>query len=174
MDLPFARTPVRRKLFAQFSHSVAVMRRIYFELQSRPTSEQRAINLFPIMDGLSADFCAVFEIRKMLLRSFPECKLRVAWLNVRLPIPMSRKKFSEPRLRKAVMRCSERLPNLFAAPECSGIVASRFMANQISVSCSSPVFFALRGFTRPTAERRCEKHKRNVSNEPIYVGKLGL
>src|SRR6516165_8412115 len=55
-------------------------------------------------------------------------------------LPMLFQKFSEPRLRHAVMCGFERSPNFFASSECSGIIPPGLMAKEISVSCSFPRF----------------------------------
>ena len=60
-------------------------------------------------------------------------------------LPMFFQKFRQSRLGYAEMRCLERLPNLFAACESSGIIAPGFMANEILEPRSFPRFrrFAL-------------------------------
>src|SRR6478672_9081428 len=84
------------------------------------------------------------------------------------PLTVFFEKFREPRLRYAEVRCLERLPNLFAPCESSGIVASRFMANEILEPRSFPGFRLFALFHSVTVEQDREKRKPNPSAQPLF------
>ena len=71
--------------------------------------------------------------------------------------------FSKLRLRHTEMRSLERLPNLFAASENSGIIPPGFYDERDFAGVSfSHVFAGLRCFTRPTVEAHREWQRKSV------------
>src|SRR5262249_30291579 len=78
------------------------------------------------------------------------------------PLPVLLEKFRQLRLRYAKMHCSKRAPNLFAVRERSGIIASRFVANEILEPRFLPCFARFFPFHRLTVEHDREKCKQNL------------
>ena len=108
----------------------------------------------------------------MNLGGVAECHFGRAFaISIADPLTVFFKKFREPRLHYAEVRCLERLPNLFAACESSGIVASRFMANEILEPRSFPCFRLVELFHSVTVEQGREKRKTNPCAQPLFPRK---
>src|ERR1700720_4828422 len=84
------------------------------------------------------------------------------------PLAVFFEKFRQSCLRYAEMFCLERLPNLLAPCESSGIVAARFMANKILESPSFPCFRRFGLFHSLTVEQYREKCSFNPLARVVY------
>ena len=114
----------------------------------------------------------VVKVAKMNRGGIGEGHLRRDFaISIANPLAVLFQKFRESRLSYAEMFCLERLPNLFAACESSGIVASRFMANEILEPRSFPCFRLFTLFYSVTVEQDREKRKLNPSVQPLFTRK---
>src|SRR5262249_39376039 len=93
----------------------------------------------PVIARAWFDAQVVIEIAQMNRSGLAESHLcRYVSVAITDALTMLLQKFRESSLCHAQMLCLERTPNLFAASESSGIIAPRFMPNEILMPRSLP------------------------------------